>query len=308
MSSITLRPVRPYRFDLILHHWGHNPHEILDVVKNGAFHRVIELESTPVLYRLINSGTNQKPQLSLRFLNGRLSRTQLEKATRIVSRTFSLHVDLKKFYRAVAGDEVLSRIGKTFRGLKPKLIGSTLFENLAIAIMGQQVNLTFATTLKRRLVEAFGPRVVYRGKIFYGFPAAGRLATVDPEKLRKMQFSRQKSRYILDLARQVASGEIDLESYRYLEPDRAVEQLMAIRGIGRWTAEYCLMRGIGYLDALPAGDTGLQNAVTRFYRFKKRATEDQVRKLGERWKPYRSLATFYLWYALSKRLPLIPKS
>lgn len=212
-----------------------------------------------------------------------------------------LDINLEQFYKHISPDKILSKITTRFRGLKPKLVASTIFETLVIAIMGQQVNLTFAGTLKRRIVERFGSRIEYVGKTYYSFPSACRIARIRPATLRAMQFSRQKVHYVLNLAKEVCSGKLDLEALQNSPPEIAVEKLLAIPGIGRWTAEYCLMRGIGHLDSLPAGDTGLQNAVTQFYGFQRRATEEQIRRLGEKWKPYRSLATFYLWYAYSKK-------
>jgi 3-methyladenine DNA glycosylase/8-oxoguanine DNA glycosylase len=120
------------------------------------------------------------------------------------------------------------------------------------------------------------------------------VAELDDSDLLELQFSRQKARYILNLARQVTRGEFDLEELWELSPDQAMERLQGLVGIGRWTAEYVLLRALGQPDAIPAGDVALQQVIGRAYHGRK-ATEAEVRVIAEAWAPWRGYAAMCWW-------------
>ena len=126
------------------------------------------------------------------------------------------------------------------------------------------------------------------------FPASGELARLDPLALYPLQFTRNKSRYIIELARRFLS-EPHWETLT--GPDEElVSRLCTLRGVGPWTAEYAAMVGLGLVDTLPAADIGLLRMVRRIYHLAERPTEKQVRELGQDWSPWRGLVTFYLWH------------
>ena len=132
------------------------------------------------------------------------------------------------------------------------------FECLVWAILGQQITVAFAYKMKRALVERYGDSVEYEGRTYWLFPEAARLAEADPAELRELQFSRQKSDYVRSLAVLVAEDRIDWDEIAALPSEEAIKALTALRGVGRWTAEYVLMRGLGHEDVIPAADVGLQ--------------------------------------------------
>jgi 3-methyladenine DNA glycosylase/8-oxoguanine DNA glycosylase len=118
------------------------------------------------------------------------------------------------------------------------------------------------------------------------------------ERLRGVGLSRQKLSYLKDLASRVASSELPIESLHEL-PDRdVIETLVRVKGVGRWTAQMFLMFRLGRPDVLPDLDLGIQNAVQRAYRLRKRPTPERVLKLGAAWAPYRTVASWYLWRSL----------
>jgi len=126
------------------------------------------------------------------------------------------------------------------------------------------------------------------------FPLAEELAGLDSDALHPLQFSRSKSSYIIDLARRFVA-EPEWESPDGTDED-IVQLLCTLRGVGRWTAEYAAMMGLGLTDTLPAADIGLMRMVQRVYGLAERPTENQVRKIGRDWSPWRGLVTFYLWH------------
>jgi DNA-3-methyladenine glycosylase II len=123
---------------------------------------------------------------------------------------------------------------------------------------------------------------------------------LDYEDLQKLQFNRRKAEYVIDLSRQVADGELDLEGLQSLSDRQVVEKLVALRGVGRWTAECLLLFGMGRPDLLPAADIGVRNAVKKAFELDGQPTEAEVREWGEGWTPWRSYVTFYLWDYLTE--------
>jgi DNA-3-methyladenine glycosylase II len=177
------------------------------------------------------------------------------------------------------------------------------FECLVWAILGQQITVAFAYKVKRALVERYGTSITYDGRTYWLFPEAARLAEADPADLREIQFSRQKSDYVRGLAALVAEHRIPWEHLAAAPSDEAISALTALRGVGRWTAEYVAMRGLGHPDVIPAADVGLQAAIGRAYDLGRKATEQQVRALAEGWRPRRSHAAYAWWWSLSAKSP-----
>ena len=161
------------------------------------------------------------------------------------------------------------------------------FHALVQAIISQQLSTAAARTIGQRL------RGLYEG----GMTAAAIAATPDP-RLRAVGLSPQKVRYMRDLCARVQSGELALGSLDSLSDDAVIEALTQVKGVGRWTAEMFLMFRLHRPDVLPVGDLGIVNAIKRQYRLRKTPTPERLLKIGEAWRPYRSVACWYLWASL----------
>ena len=124
--------------------------------------------------------------------------------------------------------------------------------------------------------------------------------TLTDDQIRAVGFSRPKASFIKDLAARVLDGRLDLKGLKRHPDDEVMRQLVAVKGIGRWTAEIFLMFRLGRMDIFPADDLGLMNAVHRAYGMRKRPDAKKLRKMGESWSPYRSVAAWYLWQSLNE--------
>ena len=207
-------------------------------------------------------------------------------ARKVAIRLLGLTADPKPFERRHA-DLVEGR-----RGLRIPLT-ATVFEAITWAIVGQQVNLAFAFKLRRVLVElAGGP-----GELV-AHPEAAQVATLDYADLTARQYSRRKAEYVIDTARLIAGGALDIERLPEQPPEEVRERLLAIRGFGEWSTNYVMMRGCGFENCLPLGDTGLTTSLQRFFRLDTRPGRAETEELMRRFEPYRSLATFHLWQRL----------
>jgi DNA-3-methyladenine glycosylase II len=165
------------------------------------------------------------------------------------------------------------------------------FSALVRAIIFQQLSTKAASTIHDRLVALFPERRVT--------PAA--LCAISEEQFRSAGVSRQKSMYLRDLCDKLASGEVQLESIESLDDEDVIGALTKVKGIGRWTAEMFLMFRLHRPDVLPVGDLGIVSAVQKAYGLRKRPTPQRLLKLGDAWKPYRSIACWYLWRSLDNQ-------
>jgi len=159
------------------------------------------------------------------------------------------------------------------------------------AIVSQQLSTKAAATIFGRFVALFDD-----GRI----PGTAAIAAVSDEALRGVGLSGQKVGYLRDLCARIEDGRLDLEALDALGDDQVVERLVAVKGFGRWTAEMFLMFRLHRPDVLPVGDLGIVNAIQRLYRLRKRPDPKKILKLGEAWRPYRSVASWYLWQTLKK--------
>lgn len=193
----------------------------------------------------------------------------------------------------------LSRLAQGREGLRPPLSAEP-FEGLAWAIVGQQINVAFAATLRRRLIETCGSPAP-GGLVAH--PDAVAVAALDPGDLTPLQYSRRKAEYLIGAAREVTSGALPLEELALGPASLAERKLLAVRGLGPWSAQYILLRALGFGDCVPAGDAGLSAAAVPFFGLDHRPGPDEVRTLLAPLAPHRSLATCHLWASLGDPVP-----
>jgi 3-methyladenine DNA glycosylase/8-oxoguanine DNA glycosylase len=167
--------------------------------------------------------------------------------------------------------------------------GGTAFASLAEAMLYQQITGKAAATIHRRLCALFG-RSHLRGEDILGASAA---------ELRAAGLSRQKIRYLRDLSEKALDRDaLPLHRLGRMADEDAIQVLTTVKGIGRWTAEIFLMFRLGRLDVLPVADYGIQKAMQRAYRMRGLPKPDRMRRIAERWRPYRTVACWYLWKSI----------
>jgi 3-methyladenine DNA glycosylase/8-oxoguanine DNA glycosylase len=162
------------------------------------------------------------------------------------------------------------------------------FEALAESIVYQQISGKAAASIYSRLRAVAGGRRLRPAHVL----------AASEEVLRACGLSRQKSAYLRDLAAHAERGK-GLAGLGRLEDEAVIERLVAIRGVGRWTAEMFLMFRLGRLDVLPVDDYGIRKAIQRAYRMRALPKPDRMRRIAERWRPYRTVACWYLWRSLA---------
>jgi DNA-3-methyladenine glycosylase II len=207
----------------------------------------------------------------------------------IAVRLVNAALDLRPFYALCADHAVLAPVAKSLRGLKP-LRPASLFEMLVIAITEQQLSLAAAFHIRRRLVERFGRRL----DGVWLFPLPARLAEAPIAALKECGLSGRKAEYVQSLAEEIRAGCLDLAALDTMSEAEAREVLTGRRGLGEWSIEYFLARGLGRPDCLPAGDVGLRRAVGRYLSGGARLSPEDLRRVLAPFAPYRSLTAYYL--------------
>ena len=251
-------------------------------------------------YFLVEVQQTAKQTITAAIVRGRDSARRAALISRFIARTFGPDDELKRFYAFAKTHPILSALVKRYRGLR--LVGVVnLWECLAWSIIGQQVSVASAFATRSRLVRETGAVMTYKGIEFEGFPPPHVLVETSTEQLRACGCSRQKADYLQSLAEAMASGELNEDEVLSLPAQEARKKLLSLRGIGPWSAEYCMMRVHGDADACPLEDIGLRNAIANVYGLDRQATIRETEQITNAWRPFRSYGTFYLWQTLLEK-------
>ncbi|WGQ08419.1 DNA repair protein [Pedobacter gandavensis] len=270
---------------------------LYSVAKNSVT-RALQLTNGLALVRI----EEEDEQLKVSVLNRALSPEEIVELKGFVNDWFDLDLDLKPFYELMLRDPRLSFMKAHYFGLR--LIGiPDLFEAICWAIIGQQINLTFAYKLKRKLVERYGETLDFEGQQYFLFPKPEVLVNAVQEELQAMQFSRSKAAYVLQIA--AAFDDLRLSKSGLLAmPDLASRQkaLINVKGVGVWTANYALMKSLKERSCIPHGDAGLLNALVNLGIIKDKKDVDEIEAFFSGYEGWESYLVFYLWRTLSKRV------
>jgi DNA-3-methyladenine glycosylase II len=273
------------------------PGEIVDRFEEGKYQRVLRIHDRIVFFVVKPIG--QPPYHKLEVTCNTALSSEVTLAKERLRRIFNLDLDLEGFYRFAANDSLLSKVTKQLEGYRVPCFPS-LFESLVCTILGQQINVRFALDVKSRLVKTLGCTVQFNGREYYGFPTPASLVDVGIEEFRRLRVSRQKAGYIQGVADLFLNGKFTEAAIVNREDDEILRRLMEIKGIGRWSAEYVMIRGLGKTGVVPAAGTGMRAAFAHFFGLQK-ATESDVRNLARKWKSYQGLAAFYLRFIYHQR-------
>jgi DNA-3-methyladenine glycosylase II len=293
-ARLVINVSSPFLLDYAVWALRRRAHNEVDRFDGDRYRRVLCLAGEPAEVTVRQDPAASTPKLiaELRGPKGPVGRAAVAAARPVLERVLGLAVDLDGFYRVAAGDARLNSLALRFRGMRPPCF-PTVFEAVVNAVACQQLSLDVGIHLLSRLARRFGPAVP--GPVTrYGFPAPSGLAGADPAELRALGFSTAKARTIVSVAGQVAAGALDLEALRDADDDRAMAALLALPGIGRWSAEYVMLRGLARYHVLPGDDVGARNNLRRRFGLAEDAGYDAVASLSRRWQPYAGLVYFHL--------------
>jgi DNA-3-methyladenine glycosylase II len=298
--TFLLEPVPPFRLDLTAWAIRRRPENLMDRWDGKSYRRVLAIGGDAVQVTVTQSGGKATPRLHVVAATAGRVAPKKPMIAAAIERLLGTCVDLRPFYRFAAGEPRLHQLAARFRGLKPPRF-PTVFEALVNGIACQQLSLAVGVTLLNRLSAACGLSFPNPNGLQYAFPRPVDLASMKLEDLLPLGFSRNKSRTIIETACEVAEGRLDLESFANLADKEAAARLFELRGVGRWTAEYVLLRGLGRTTIFPGDDVGAQNNLARWLHLRKPLDYDRVGHVLGKWKQFAGLIYFHLLIAALDR-------
>jgi DNA-3-methyladenine glycosylase II len=293
-ETFPLKASAPFNFDLTAQIFSSGDQQIR-AYANGIFHQVLKLKGNLVFINITSNGKIEQPKLSVAIKsNNPITSTDKKIAEKMVRFIFNLDFDLCSFYKDVENDPAMHQIAQQLYGLKNPTT-PTVFESLVDSIVEQQISIKVAHTIEQRITKKFGEPLTIEDSAFYAYPTPQNIAKASIDDVRQCGLSQRKAEYIHGAAKLIADGKLDLEQMKNEKnPERIIVELDEIRGIGVWTAELTMLRGMQRLDALPADDFGIRRVISRYYCGGKPIKTAEARKIAVAWGRWKGLAAFYL--------------
>lgn len=291
--QLVIDPRAPFRLDLTAWALRRRAHNEIDRWDGRVYRRAVSVGDEAVALTVTQNGSLDAPRLAVTVAGADVDEHVEAVARDILERLLGLTVDLSGFAALAAEDPLLNPLALRLRGLRPPRF-PTVFEALVNGIACQQLSLTVGIHLLNRLTAARGRSVDGDPDGLRAFPAPEDLAGMAPAELRTMGFSTAKARTIIGIAAAVVDGDLDLEALEVVDDRDTIELLTGLHGIGRWTAEYVMLRGLARLQVFPGDDVGARNKLSRFFDIDDALDYEGIARLVGRWRPYAGMVYFHL--------------
>ena len=294
-----IAPLAPYDFELTAGqpNYSRDQQFKTEDYVDGAYVRLLDLGDKTALASVRSVGSVDAPELSVTLTGDDLTDDDASRAATQLAWLLGCNQDLRPFYDSVGDDLILSDVVREFYGYHNTRAAS-VFEALVQAVMGQQIATAVARIVRSLMIEHYGIRATIAGREWYAFPRAEALAMAEVTDLRQLKLSVRKSEYIQGIARAALESPDGFEGMHQLPDDEVIKQMVALRGVGQWTAQWILVRALSRPDGFPIGDLALRRTVAALYFDGAEITDEELLAFSERWSPWRSYATAYLFAAL----------
>jgi DNA-3-methyladenine glycosylase II len=292
-ARLEIAPRPPFRLDLTTWALRRRPDNAIDRWDASTYRRALSINGDPVAVSVTQEGSSNLPRLSILLTGRPITQSEVVGARSTLDRLLGLTVDLSSFATMAAADSLLAPLAGRMRGLRPPRFAS-VFEALVNGVACQQLSLAVGIHLLNRLTANYGQPVFDHRAGQHAFPRPEALGALEPDELNRLGFSANKARTIIEIARANVSGRLDLEALETLDDAGVRERLTSLRGIGRWTAEYVLLRGLGRLHVFPGDDVGAHNKLRLLFGLDTPLNYETVQELVARWRPYAGVVYFHL--------------
>lgn len=290
--SFALQPEPPFRLDFTVWAIRRRPENLVDRWDGETYQRVLPIRGKPVLMSITQLRGGHAPRLHVTASAAYLPTVTKSVVTAALERLLGLRIHLGSFYELASGHRRLRELAGRFRGLKPPRFPA-VWEGLVNGIACQQFSLAVGILLLNRLAALCGLQSG-RDPAPHAFPRPEDLSAAAPKALRSLGFNGAKTRALIGLAGEISSGRLDLESFANLDNEQAAARLLHLPGVGRWTAEYVLLRGMGRIDVFPGDDVGARNNLARWLRLPQPLDYGRVLRVVRKWEPFAGLIYFHL--------------
>jgi DNA-3-methyladenine glycosylase II len=290
---LNLKPIPPFRLDLTAWAIRRRPHNTVDHFDGETYRRVILVDRQPVAISVKQVAPAKLPELEVVAVGPGASAKTAPAIEAIVNRILGLTIDLRGFYRLVHDDAALGPLVNRLKGMKPVRF-PTNFEAFTNAVACQLVSLTAGMHVVNRIAAKYGRTCEVDGARLHACAGACDIAGADVEDLRALGLSRPKARYLIGLAQIASSSDPDFGSVQSLDDTDAIAALSKFAGVGRWTAEYVLLRGCGRVHIFPGDDVGGRNGLRNYLGLRSDLDYDGVRDALARWRGWGGFIYFHL--------------
>lgn len=289
-TAFRIAPVPPFRLDLTAWVLRRERINMLDRWDGTTYRRVVSQDGLQYEMAVSQEGGMENPMLEVGVSSDKPDDAILEKATAALKCLLGTDADLSAFYHLAGSHRELKPLAERFRGVKPSRF-LTIFETLANGFIFQQISLAAGMSVLNRLVENFGAAAPAGAG--HAFPSPENIAAASPEMLRSIGLSRQKGKAFSEVASGITGG-LNLDQVREMGDEDAAVFLCRMRGVGRWTAQYVLLRGLGRLNIFPGDDVGARNRVKNWLGLENVPDYEVIRSIGASWYPYGGMIYFHL--------------
>jgi DNA-3-methyladenine glycosylase II len=288
-----LTPISPYRLDLTAWTLRRRADNQVDRWDGDTYRRVLVVDGRPLEVAVTQVEPPDSPRLSVMVTGADVDSKIKKQVITLLNHMLGFQIDLSGFYRFALHQAKLGPLARRFRGMRPPRFPS-VFETLVNATACQQMSLTVGILLLNRLAETSGLPVGNQGAVSHAFPRPQDLARFEPQLIASLGFSRQKVRAMIELAKAINAGQLSVEALTEVSDEAAMANLQELRGVGRWTAEYVLLRGLGRWHIFPGDDVGARNNLTRWLGIREDLDYEGVRRVLLRWRKFGGLIYFHL--------------
>jgi DNA-3-methyladenine glycosylase II len=293
VSHVSVRPIGPFRLDLTAWALRRRAGNAIDRWDGETYRRVIVIGRRPTELAVRQAGSPLVPRLIVTTTPALRQPSESQYVRSTVERLLGSNIDLRGWYRMADADRRLRSLATRFKGMKPPRF-PTMFESLVNGFACQQLSLVVGLELLNRLSILCDVRRGTGAHAGYAFPAAHDVAALPASRYQAIGFSRQKVRALLELARGTEQGDIDLTALADGDDHVVRSRLLTLRGVGRWTADYVMLRGLGRLNVFPGDDVGAQKSLARWLGRTDPLDYAGVSRVVAKWQPYAGLIYFHL--------------
>tara|TARA_A100001037_G_scaffold265787_1_gene257509 strand:- start:16120 stop:17049 length:930 start_codon:yes stop_codon:yes gene_type:complete len=299
LENISLEISFPFDLQLTA---GNSNYNGLDLTNEGLFSHIRAIlpapEESPVLVKLTQKLNDPYSPVSCQIIAGTLDSDMKYLVKNKLEWILGMDQDIKGFYELCQDDPVMSKVIQSHTGFH-NTRSTDLYESLVISVLGQQISNKVAIVIRRGFTQAFGSSVEYDGQSFWTYPDPVKIANSTIEELMKLKLSGRKSEYVQNIAHAHLEGYLDLDLFAHLSNQEVIDHLCKIKGVGRWTAQWSLSRGIGRTDIFPEGDLVLNKLIAHHYLHTDEINLKTINEYSKNWKPFRTTAAGYLYKILT---------
>lgn len=295
MGEVTFRikPIPPFRLDLTAWAIRRRSHNTIDHFDGETYRRVVVIDGQPAAISVRQTAPPKSPEIEVIATGPDASSKTAPAIEAIVNRILGLSIDLRAFYSLARDDAALGPMVNRLKGMKPVRF-PTNFEAFTNAVACQLVSLTAGMHVLNRIAAKYGRCCEVGGLRLHACAEASDMARAEVEDLRALGLSRGKARYLIGLAELASDSDLDFRSMESLDDDSAIAALSAFAGVGRWTAEYVLLRGFGRFNIFPGDDVGGRNSLRDYLGIRGELDYEGVRKAIARWRAWGGFIYFHL--------------